>query len=484
MELTPDGFVFGERTAIALRSLSEQLTYGELAFRVNHAAAVLDTELAATKPGYRRHVLVVIDHSVDSVVALLAASLVGLAIPATSRDIEAGHFSDVPIDISVAPDGEHVTAAGRYRLSYEDIRDGARDSTCARTDPSEPSILVSTSGTTGARKWVVHSRNTLASAAGLVAKEMRLSAADVSLAVMPLNHTHGLVTTLLAPLTSGGTVVLADPRDVMSMRSAMEQRVSCVSASPTLHRYILKVRELFNGDRFNPDRVRIASDTLTPQLLGQLLDAYSVPVIDTYALTELPGTIMTRTLRRIDDLASPYRPAPSVVCRVGRETAPSERERGELLVDGPHRMCGFYDTDRRDVSPASIAGFVASGDLVDKSLDDEFRLIGRAKEMINRGGETIPPATVERIVERVDGVSGALAFGEPHDLLGEAVAVAVTVTPGTGRNDVRSKILGAVPSSLQPMTVHVVDDLPVKENGKVDRSAARKRIQSEKGFVA
>lgn len=471
----------GHDLSIALRDRSQDVSYGDLRARVNHFALALARKLQESmKVEPPQHILVVMDHSVDSVVALLAAMEVGLAIPATSREVSEGRLDQVFVDIAIGPNRQLELGTGVQCLTYEDLDACASNAERPERRADEPAILVSTSGTTGAGKWVAHSPRSIGAAAALVVDELRLRPDDLSLALMPLNHTHGLVTTLLAPLSSGGTVLLADPYDVGAIRHALTQSVSCVSASPTLHRFLLKVSQLSGGALFAPDRIRNASDVLSPQLLSELVEAYSVPVIDSYALTELPGTIMTRELHGASDLNRPYRAVDQIEYRISNDCE-SYSGRGELVVDGPHRMCGLYDFDRRRLIEGTTAGGIASGDMVVVSDTGRFELVGRLREMINRGGETLAPARIENLVTRIEGVGGAMAFAENHQLLGEAVSVAITVVPGRDREKVRSEILRSIPNGLQPVTVYVVEALTYKENGKADRSAVRERIFCERG---
>lgn len=466
--------------AVALTSQSQVVTYSDLKAEVAAAVTSLRSSLTEMKTVAAQHILVVVDHSIRSVVWLLAATEVGLAIPVTPRELSEGRLSNVTIDLAVAPQVQDAAMLASNYLCYTDLDVCSEVEAHATRSCDDLAVLVSTSGTTGAGKWIAHSQSSIRSASTLVIDELQLRPGVVSLAVMPLNHTHGLVTTLIAPLMSGGTVILAEPHDVASMRWAMSQPVSCVSASPTLHRYLLKVAQLFASSSFGPDRIRSASDVLTRTLLEQMTAAYGVPVVDSYALTELPGTILTRKLKTADDLDAPYRPVGSTQCFAENISDPSSI-RGELLVDGPHRMCGIYDMHTRQLIEKTTTGSVRSGDIVESSGDCGFVLVGRIKEMINRGGETVSPARVEDLIEILDCVSAAMAFAEKHDALGEAVSVAVTVVPGSDSEDVERQIREAIPAGWQPITVYIVDELAYKENGKADRNAIRDQVLYRRG---
>lgn len=466
--------------AVALHSSSQLVTYGDLKAEVASAVASLRSSLRDTKTKAAHHILVVVDHSIRSVVWLLAAAEVGLAIPVTPRELSEHRMLDVSVDLAVAPQMQDAAMLASNYLSYLDLGVCSEVETHVSRSCDDLAILVSTSGTTGVGKWIAHSRNSILSASTLVIDELQLRPGVVSLAMMPLNHTHGLVTTLLAPLMSGGTVVLADPHDVASMRWALSRPVSCVSASPTLHRYLLKAAQLFASDAFGPDRIRNASDVLTRTLYEQLSSAYGVTVVDSYALTELPGTILTRKLSAADDLDTPYRPVGSTRC-FAESSSDRSSIRGELVVDGPHRMCGIYDVHTRQLIEKTTTGPVRSGDIVETIGDGGFALVGRIKEMINRGGETISPAKVEDHIEMLECVTAAMAFAEHHDALGEAVSVAVTAAPGCDLQDVERKIREVTPAGWQPIAVYIVDKLAYKENGKADRRAIRDQLLCRRG---
>ena len=135
-------------------------------------------------------------------------------------------------------------------------------------------------------------------------------------------------------------------------------------------------------------------------------------------------------------------------------------------------MTGYLG-DEEATSGAVSDGWLRTGDFARPRSDGLVELVGRAKNLIVRGGTKISPLEVENVFSAHPACSGAIAIGVPHPLLGEAIHLVVTRRPGHEPNPAEVREWGRQriePAEL-PDHVHVVDELPLGVTGKTDRLA-------------
>ena len=174
--------------------------------------------------------------------------------------------------------------------------------------------------------------------------------------------------------------------------------------------------------------IRSASSSLPPDVLGGLEALFGVPVIETYGMTEAASQIAANPLER--------RKPGSVGQSAGAEIAIMDSEgrrlpagkRGEIVLRGPTITSG-YDNDAAANASAFRDGWFRTGDLGYLDRDGYLFIVGRIKDVINRGGQKVSPAEVEEALLSHPEVVEAAAFPISHGRLGEDVAAAVVLRP-------------------------------------------------------
>ena len=153
---------------------------------------------------------------------------------------------------------------------------------------------------------------------------------------------------------------------------------------------------------------------------------------------------------------------------------------GELLVRGPYTFNGYFRADEANATSFDPDGFYRSGDLVRQHADGNLEVTGRVKDVIHRGGETIPAADLEEHLRTHPAISAAAAVALPDAYLGEKVCAAVvfsgnpvTLTELNAYLDQRGVAHHARPDVLNPMT-----SLPTTAVGKVDKKAIARQLRS------
>ncbi|HEX6548139.1 MAG TPA: acyl--CoA ligase [Candidatus Dormibacteraeota bacterium] len=462
-----------------------EFTYDELRSVVADAAGRLAG--LGVRPGDR--VAMAFPNGPEAIVMFLAASLAGTACPlnpAYKEDEFAFYLEDTDTQTLLLPRGEGAAArqalqsvfgergrvvevgfdsAGRLEL------DGAnRDPELPDSD--EVALVLHTSGTTSRPKRVpLRHRNLLASVANIQAT-YRLGPEDVSLCIMPLFHVHGLMASTLATLYSGGTVVAPARFNPLGFWPvARAHRPTWYSASPTFHHLILLRSE--DGRPAGSERlrfVRSCSSTLAPAFMAEMEERLGAPVLDAYGMTEASHQMASNPLppepRKPGSVGRGTGVEIGIMDDGGRLLAPGEP--GEVVIRGANVIDGYEGNPEANAT-SFTEGWFRTGDRGSLDGAGYLTLIGRIKELINRGGEKIAPVEIDEVLEAHPKVKEAVAFAQPHPAWGEEVAVAVVLKEPVSEKELTAWCRERLAEFKVPRKIHLVDEIPRTATGKVQR---------------
>lgn len=391
--------------------------------------------------------------------------LSGMASP--GRDV--ARRQGIPlIELSPLPEAE----AGLFRLSCEKPHFSGH---AIGSQPENVALILHTSGTTSKPKRVPLTHANLCSSSHHVCSTLELTTTDRCINIMPLFHIHGLVAALLSSLVAGASVLCTPGFDATEFFKWIEAfHPTWYTAVPTMHQSILihasSHKEII---AHHPIRmIRSSSSPLPPKVLRELEEVFHAPVIEAYGMTEASHQVCSNLLppraRKIGSVGVAAGPEVAVLDEDGN-LLPTGMV-GEVAIQGPNVMSGYEGTARSNKN-AFIKGWFRTGDRGYLDTDGYLFLIGRLKEIINRGGEKISPREVdERLLDHPDVVQ-AVAFAIPHDTLGEEVAAAVVLrkdsqlTPKEMREFVAQRL---APFKV-PGQVIIVDEIPKGPTGKIQR---------------
>jgi oxalate---CoA ligase len=350
------------------------------------------------------------------------------------------------------------------------------------TGDTEVALLLHTSGTTARPKLVPLTHANLCASAASVAASLSLNADDRGLAVMPLFHIHGLVASVLAPLSVGSSVVATPGFDgVRFLGWLSELQPSWYTAVPSMHMTVL--------DRLRRDPgaatavalrfVRSSSAALPTAVLEGLEHAFGCPAIEAYGMTEAAHQMASNPLppagRKPGSVGLAAGPEIAVLDEDGNELDAGRV--GEVAIRGPNVFSGYEG--RPDATQEAFTnGWFRTGD--EGFLDDDGYLFlrGRLKELVNRGGEKVAPREVEDALLAHPGIAQAVVFAQPHVRLGEEVAAAVVLAPGEEPSPAELQRFASTrlaPYKV-PQTIVLIDELPKGATGKVQRIGLSERL--------
>jgi acyl-CoA synthetase (AMP-forming)/AMP-acid ligase II len=374
--------------------------------------------------------------------------------------------------------------------------DGAAGDPIAAGTPNPIALVQPSSGTTGEPKGVVVSQGAVLANLAAIQEQWELDAGDSGLSWLPLFHDMGLIGTVLNALHVGGTLhqwptesFLRSPQRWVSLLD--ELRVTVAVAPPFALELVTRRmrRRGGNADLSALRHLLVGAEQIRPEVLDAFAEVATPcglapeALCPTYGLAEatlaVSATPAKATYRTVEDGRHRYTscgpPVPGVEVAVEPGTH-------ELLVRTPAVMDGYLD-DPAATAAAFVDGWLRTGDAA-RLLDGEVVVIGRSKEMINRGGQRLPASDFELAVQGVDGVlpDRVIAFG---DLGGDGERV-VLLAESRRRGTAGGEIVLALRSRLADagLAVDVVElvkpgFIPRTTSGKLRRAAAHSLWRAE-----
>jgi acyl-CoA synthetase (AMP-forming)/AMP-acid ligase II len=363
--------------------------------------------------------------------------------------------------------------AGAFTLS-SGLKDRAERPGMA--DAEDIALILHTSGTTSRPKIVpLRHVNVIASAFN-IGRVLALSPDDVCMNIMPLFHIHGLIAATMASLAAGGAVSCTPGFNAFRFYSWFEQvRPTWYTAVPTMHQTILELAPR-NKAAIAAGRLRLirsSSASLPPQVMTAMEEAFGVPVIESYGMTEAAHQMAS----------NPLPPAPRypgcVGIAAGPEVAIMDETSGALLAAGSlgevvirgRNVTAGYENNPTANEAGFRDGWFRTGDQGVLDAAGYLRLTGRLKELINRGGEKFSPLEVDEVLMDHPAVAQCLTFGVPHAKLGEEVGVAVVLRAGSAVKDTELRDFCAerLAQFKVPRRIVFLDEIPKGATGKLQR---------------
>jgi acyl-CoA synthetase (AMP-forming)/AMP-acid ligase II len=480
--------------AVVLPEANLRITYGQLRDQVEALAEMLAG--AGVKRGDR--VGIALPNGLPMIVAFLAASTAGTAAPlnpAYKEEEFRFYLDDTAARVLLLPpegaEAARRAAGDRIPVLSIDIDGSGTVSLAgaAKRQPISPptvddvALVLHTSGSTGRPKRVPLKHANLSISAQNVARSYALSAGDVAMCVMPLFHVHGLVASTLATLSTGGTVVVPAKFNPLSFwRTAKDVGATWYSAVPTLHQLLLARADPASGKPAGAERLRFirsCSASLPPQVMHDLEAAFGAPVLEAYGMTEAAHQMAS----------NPLPPAARKPGSVGRGTdvqvsimnAAGEHlpvgERGEVVIKGPNVIRGYENNPEANAT-SFVDGWFRTGDQGVLDADGYLTLVGRIKELINRGGEKISPREIDEVLLAHPKVAEAVCFGVPHPTWGEEVAAAVVVREPVTEADLVAFCRERLADYKRPKQIHITETIPRTATGKIQRGVVAKAFST------
>ena len=488
----------GDRTAIVVPEADIHVSYDALRRQVS---ALADSLAAA---GIRRgdRVAMALPNGLPAVVSFLAAAVAGTAAPLNPgyrREEFSFYLEDTNAKLLIVPPdgGEAARQAAGDKipvLTLSMATDGTvslsgssqTPSTASSSPPSpdDVALVLHTSGSTGRPKRVPLKHRNLGASVLNIVNTYQLGPDDVSLTVMPLFHVHGLLASVLSTLYTGGTVVVPPKFNPLSFwRTAKEYGATWYSAVPTMHQLLLARIGKSNERPAGAESLRFIRSCSAPLPVeaAQRMEAvFGAPVLEAYGMTEASHQMASNPLpphsRKFGTVGAGTGVGISIMNPDGKHL-PSGQQ-GEVVIQGPNVIEGYENNPEANKS-SFVVGWFRTGDEGVIDSDGYLRLVGRIKELINRGGEKIGPPEIDEVLLAHPLVSEAVSFGVPHRTLGEEVEAAVVLLEPVSETDLLEYCRERLADFKCPKKIHITQAIPRTATGKIQRRAVAAAFTSQ-----
>jgi len=424
-------------------------------------------------------VMIVAENCLEVAVVLMACSRIGaIAVPVNARMSAAelariqAHADPKLVLYTIGASKEAAAHADAAGARPEPCGCGALYGQSFAAGAAEPlagtAVLLYTTGTTGDPKGVMLSHGNLIFAARASATLRDLTPADRVYGALPLTHVFGLASMLMASAFAGATVQLAARFSAEALYEALRAGATVVPAVPQMHALLMAYAAEHGHRTLGSDRLRYVSSgaaPLDPAWKRKAEAFYGIPLQNGYGMTESTAGVSGTRNAIGDPDTSVGPPLPGVEVRLDTSVGNAEGV-GEVQTRGPHVMQGYFRNPSATADAMTGDGFLRTGDL--GRIDDAGRLhiVGRAKELIIRGGFNVYPPEVEAALNDHPAVVQCAVIGRARDGNEEVLAFVQcrgSVTPDELR-DFAARTLSAY---KRPSRIYIVDVLPAAATGKI-----------------
>jgi fatty-acyl-CoA synthase len=364
--------------------------------------------------------------------------------------------------------------------------------------PDDVCAYFHTGGTTGTPKLARHLHRNELYMGWILSRVIGMSPADCTLSGLPLFHVNAVHVTGLAPFMAGARVLLATPAGyrnpdlIRNFWKIVERyRVTTFSSVPTVLTALMQV-PVAGADLSSLRFAVVGAAPLPLEVIRGFEGLTGIKLLEGYGLTE--GTCASavnppygEALAGSVGIRFPYQPMKTVILdadgKAARDAAADEI--GVLCIKGPNAISG-YKQSRFDAGLFVGDGWISTGDLARIDHQGRIFLVGRAKDLIIRGGHNIDPQSIEEVLHAHPAVALAGAVGRPDAYAGEIPVAFVTLKPGAAASsdELVAWARDRVPERpAAPHEVIILAEMPVTAIGKIFKPTLR-QLATDRVYAA
>ena len=381
-------------------------------------------------------------------------------------------------------------AMERYKLvSSERV---ARMAAAVR--PSDVCNMQYTSGTTGFPKGVMLTHYNVVNNGKCIGDRMGLSTADRMMIQVPMFHCFGMTLSMTSSMTHGATMC---PMPYFSAKSSLacinQEKITCFNGVPTMFIAMFNHPNYRKTDFSHMRTGIMAGSGCPPELMRRAADPNEMNmtgIVSVYGQTECaPGNTMSSWTDPLDVRTETVGYAfPHVRCKVidpetGEEVGPGVN--GEFCAKGYNTMKGYYKMPMATKDTVDEEGWLHSGDLASYDENGNYKITGRLKDMIIRGGENIYPKEIEEFIYTHPATKDVQVIGVPDEKYGEEIMACIILKePGSVTiEEMTNYIKSSMARHKVPKYIEFVSSFPMNAAGKILKYKMREEAAKRLGLV-
>jgi len=348
-----------------------------------------------------------------------------------------------------------------------------------------------TSGTTGFPKGVMLTHYNVVNNGKYIGDHMELSTADRMMIQVPMFHCFGMVLSMTASMTHGATMY---PMPYFSPKSSLacvhNEHITAFNGVPTMFIAMMQHADFPKTD-FSYMRVGIMAGANCPaDLMKNATEVMNMKeIVSVYGQTEAsPGCTMSSYYDslevRTETVGSAFA---NVECKIidpetGLDCA--DGENGEFVARGYNIMKGYYKMPKATAETIDENGWLHTGDLACRDKDGNYRITGRLKDMIIRGGENIYPKEIEEFIYTCPKVRDVQVIGVPDEQYGEEIMACIILKKGEEMTveEMRDYIASHMARHKVPRYIDFVESFPMNAAGKILKYKMREDAAEKLGL--
>ncbi len=440
------------------------------------------------------HTLVMIDRALDSDYAAIINEL----CPEIA-DTEPGkslHCKKLPFLRNVITVGFRMPGCLTFDEAFERAESVPLETVQRMADAVRPDDVCNmqyTSGTTGFPKGVMLTHRNVVNDGKCIGDRMGLSTADRMMIQVPMFHCFGMTLSMTSSMTHGATMC---PMPYFSAKASLScitnEKITCFNGVPTMFIAMFNHADYRKTDFSHMRTGIMAGAGCPPDLMrkaAQPDEMNMTGIVSVYGQTEsAPGSVMTEWTDpldwRVETVGYEY---PHIQCKIinpGTGEEMPDGVAGEFCSRGYNTMKGYYKMPDATRATVDEDGWLHSGDLVMRDENGNFRVTGRIKDMIIRGGENIYPKEIEDFMITHPKVSDCQVIGVPDKKYGEEAMACIIMMKGeqATEDEMREFAQQRIARHKVPRYIRFVENFPMNAAGKVLKYKMREDAARELGF--
>ena len=442
------------------------------------------------------HTLVMIDRALDSDYAAIINELCPEI--AGTEPGKSLHCKKLPFLRNVITVGFKMAGCLTFEEAFERAESVPLETVQRMADAVRPDDVCNmqyTSGTTGFPKGVMLTHRNVVNDGKCIGDRMGLSTADRMMIQVPMFHCFGMTLSMTSSMTHGATMC---PMPYFSAKASLScitnEKITCFNGVPTMFIAMFNHPDYRKTDFSHMRTGIMAGAGCPPDLMRKAAQPDEMNmggIVSVYGQTEsAPGSVMTAWTDpldwRVETVGYEY---PHIQCKIinpGTGEEMPDGMAGEFCSRGYNTMKGYYKMPDATRETVDEYGWLHSGDLVMRDENGNFRVTGRIKDMIIRGGENIYPKEIEDFMITHPKVSDCQVIGVPDAKYGEEAMACIILMKGeeATEEEMREFAQQRIARHKVPRYIRFVDTFPMNAAGKVLKYKMREEAARELGFEA
>lgn len=487
----------GEHIAIWATNVPEWVT-------TQFASAKMGAVLVTVNTSYRVHELEYLLRQSDSTTLLLIDSFRGTSYTDMLYEIcpELKECGPGQLKAKRLPRLKNVILIGDERkpgmFAWEDILERAAEVSDEDLAHVQKSLdadgvinMQYTSGTTGFPKGVMLSHKNIVNNAINVAACQNITEQDSICIPVPFFHCFGCVMGTLASVATGATmvpIISFDPLKVL--QAVQDEKCTALYGVPTMFIAELNHPEFHTFDVSSLRTGIMAGSPCPKEVMKKVVEVMGASEITiAYGQTEsAPVITQTRPNDTIEQRVSTVgRVLPHVEAKITDPATGDEMlqgEQGELCTRGVHVMKGYYNMPEQTAKAIDNEGWLHTGDLATVDEDGYYKITGRLKDMIIRGGENVYPREIEEFLYQHPKILDVQVVGVPDEIYGEQILACIKVREQEELTveEIKEFCDGKIARYKIPHYIQIVDEYPMTASGKIQKFRLRENAIKELGL--